>query len=254
MRRAGVRSAYTVSVCGSTARSADSPGWRGNPPPAEPCAGLEDQDEKDRAAEPGSGSSVDTTAAVIMVGGTVYEAFQRTLARHGGREFLSILPETAQHYGIEARSYTYAQAADEIATLANRYAAAGLRAGQRVGLMLENRPAMFFHWLALNSLGVSAVPLNPDWREAELEYVVGHSEMVAAIVPSTRVDELGRAAERIGHRLSVGTENLVSAVVGTTDDRRPAPATGSTRSRATGAVARGYGAAPGHAVAGRAAP
>ena len=158
-----------------------------------------------------------------MVGGTVYEAFQRTLARHGGREFLSILPETARHYGIEARSYTYAQAADEIATLANRYAAAGLRAGQRVGLMLENRPAMFFHWLALNSLGVSAVPLNPDWREAELEYVVGHSEMVAAIVPPTRVEELRRAAERIGHRLSVGTEEERSAVVGATDDRRPAP-------------------------------
>ena len=158
-----------------------------------------------------------------MVGGTVYEAFQRTLARHGGREFLSIIPETAQHYGIEARSYTYAQAADEIATLANRYAAAGLRAGQRVGLMLENRPAMFFHWLALNSLGVSAVPLNPDWREAELEYVVGHSEMVAAIVPPTRVEELRRAAERIGHRLSVGTEEERSAVVGATDDRRPAP-------------------------------
>jgi acyl-CoA synthetase (AMP-forming)/AMP-acid ligase II len=148
-----------------------------------------------------------------MVSGTVYETFQQTLARHGDREFLSILPETAQHYGIEARSYTYSRAADEIAALARRYAAAALRTGHRVGLMLENRPAMFFHWLALNSLGVSAVPLNPDWREAELEYVVGHSEMVAAIVPPTRVDEVVRAANRIGHRLSVGTEDMLGAVV-----------------------------------------
>jgi len=99
-----------------------------------------------------------------MVSGTVYEAFQRTLARHGQREFLSILAETAQHYGIAARNYTYAQAADEVATLARRYARVGLGTGHRVGLMLENRPAMFFHWLALSSLGVSAVPLNPDWR------------------------------------------------------------------------------------------
>jgi hypothetical protein len=32
-----------------------------------------------------------------MVSGTVYEAFQRTLARHEDRGFLSILPETAQN-------------------------------------------------------------------------------------------------------------------------------------------------------------
>lgn len=191
-----------------------------------------------------------------MVGGTVYEAFQRTLARHAGREFLSILPETAQHYGIEARSYTYTQAADEIALLARRYAAAGLRAGQRVGLMLENRPAMFFHWLALNSLGVSAVPLNPDWREAELEYVVGHSEMVAAIVPQTRVEELGRAAERIGHRLSVGTEEELSAVVDADSEDRSRLGTASAApALASGAAAPGYKTAtPGHAAAAPAAP
>jgi acyl-CoA synthetase (AMP-forming)/AMP-acid ligase II len=175
-----------------------------------------------------------------MVSGTVYEAFQRTLARHGNREFLSILPETAQHYGIQARSYTYAQATDEIAALARRYATAGLRTGHRVGLMLENRPAMFFHWLALNSLGVSAVPLNPDWREAELEYVVGHSEMVAAIVPPTRVDELRRAAARMDHQLAVGTEDGWTAEVGATgDDRAEA---GRRRAAVTGtapaAVAR----------------
>lgn len=143
-----------------------------------------------------------------MVRGTVYAAFQRTLARHGDREFLSILPETAHHYGIEARSYTYAAAAEEIATLAARYAAAGLSTGHRVGLMLENRPAMFFHWLALNSLGVSAVPLNTDWREAELEYVIGHSEMVAAIVPPTRVHEL----RGVSGALTVGTEHTLDLV------------------------------------------
>lgn len=156
-----------------------------------------------------------------MVNGTVYEAFQRTLARHGDREFLSVLPETAHHYGIEARSYTYSEATGEIATLAKRYAAAGLITGHRVGLMLENRPAMFFHWLALNSLGVSAVPLNTDWREAELQYVIAHSEMVAAIVPAARVEELRSAAERIGNRLTVGTEDTLHGVVD--GDRGVAP-------------------------------
>lgn len=160
-----------------------------------------------------------------MLSGTVHDAFQRTLARHGDREFLSILPETAQHYGIEARSYTYAEAAEEIASLAQRYAAGGLRALHRVGLMLENRPAMFFHWLALNSLGVSAVPLNADWREAELEYVIGHSEIVAAIVPPARVDDLRRAAARTGQPLSVGTEGQMGPAIGAEDNRSALNAT-----------------------------
>lgn len=179
-----------------------------------------------------------------MVSGTVYEAFQRTLARHRDRDFLSILPETAQHYGIEARSYTYAEAADKIASLAERYTAAGLRASQRVGLMLENRPAMFFHWLALNSLGVSAVPLNTDWREAELEYVVGHSEMVAAVVPPTRVDELRRAAARINHELAVSTErdfNAASDPNGAAGDFRAA---GAAAAGALALAARPIGATP----------
>ena len=165
-----------------------------------------------------------------MVGGTVYEAFQRTVARHGDREFLAILPETAQHYGIPARSYTYAQAAGEIATLGQRYADAGLRQSHRVGLMLENRPAMFFHWLALNGLGVSVVPLNRDWRDAELEYVIGHSEMAAAIVPAARVHDTRRAAARIGHPLAVGTDEALgladdaSSREGSTRASGPAPA------------------------------
>ncbi len=34
------------------------------------------------------------------------------------------------------------------------YADAGYGPGHRVGLLLENRPAFFLHWFALNALGV----------------------------------------------------------------------------------------------------
>ncbi len=47
-----------------------------------------------------------------------------------------------------------------------------ISAGQRVGLLLENRPAFFEHWFALNALGVSVVPINPDLRAGELEYLI----------------------------------------------------------------------------------
>ena len=65
--------------------------------------------------------------------------------------------------------------------LRERYAAAGYGHGHRAGLLLENRPAFFLHWFALNALGVSVVPINAELRAAELDYLVGHSEMCLAV-------------------------------------------------------------------------
>jgi acyl-CoA synthetase (AMP-forming)/AMP-acid ligase II len=87
--------------------------------------------------------------------------------------------------------------------LAEAYRAAGYGAGQRVGLLLENRPSYFRHWLALNAIGVSVVPINPDYRAAEIEYLVGHSEIVAAVAIGKRQDEIRAAAGAIGRTVAV---------------------------------------------------
>ena len=139
---------------------------------------------------------------------TVYEAFRATASRYPANDFLCILPETAAKYGIEPRTYTYADAAREVADLEGVYRGAGVEVGHRVGLMLENRPAFFFHWLALNALGASVVPINTEWRSAELEYLVGHSEMRIAVVPGARVEELRRAGMSAGCGLIVTTPDL----------------------------------------------
>jgi acyl-CoA synthetase (AMP-forming)/AMP-acid ligase II len=75
--------------------------------------------------------------------------------------------------------------------------------GHRVGVLLENRPDFFLHWFALNALGVSLVPLNPDLRAAELEYLIGHSEMVAALASPSRHSDLSAAAKAIGRSIAV---------------------------------------------------
>jgi acyl-CoA synthetase (AMP-forming)/AMP-acid ligase II len=162
------------------------------------------------------------------VQGTVYEAFRATALRYPENEFLCILPQTAAQYGIGARSYSYADAAREVETFERRYRAAGIGLGQRVGLMLENRPAFFFHWLALNALGASVVPMNPEWRRAELEYLVGHSEIRVAVVPLERVEELKRAGSASGQALTVTTADLASldeAASTACADERPGPDT-----------------------------
>jgi acyl-CoA synthetase (AMP-forming)/AMP-acid ligase II len=104
---------------------------------------------------------------------TVFAAFERTAAAHGSRPFLQVFPQTVE--------YTYARALAEVAAIAARYRAAGYGPGHRVALRLPNCAEFVLHFLALNSLGASVLPLNPDSRPAELDYILGHSEASAVI-------------------------------------------------------------------------
>jgi acyl-CoA synthetase (AMP-forming)/AMP-acid ligase II len=116
---------------------------------------------------------------------TVFETFARAAETYPDRPWLSVTPETGVAYGIKPGDITYAQAWQSVERLRALYGEAGYDAGHRVGLLLENRPAFFLHWFALNALGVSIVPLNPDLRIIELSYVIAHSELVAVVaIPS----------------------------------------------------------------------
>lgn len=128
---------------------------------------------------------------------TAAAAFAQTAAQCSERPFLIVLPESARAYGIAAGTLTYGAAASEIDRLQAGYAAKGYGTGHRVGLMLENRPSFFMHWFALNALGVSVVPLNPDLRPAELEYLVRHSEIVLAVAAAPHVAALRKVAANL---------------------------------------------------------
>lgn len=132
---------------------------------------------------------------------SVFGLFADAAARNPGGAFLCTLPETASIYRISAGDISYADALIRVEKLSALYEAAGYGAGQRVGILVENRPAFFFHWFALNRLGVSLVPINPDLRAAEIEYMIGHSEMVAAVVIASRRADLEKAAQAVGRPL-----------------------------------------------------
>ncbi len=134
---------------------------------------------------------------------TVSQALDQAAARWPGNAFLAVLPETAGIYGIRAGEISYAEAARAVARLRAAYAEAGYGRGHRAGLLLDNRPAFFLHWLALNGLGVSVVPINGDLRAAELEYLIGHSEIALAVALPERQADLLAAAERAGRPLRV---------------------------------------------------
>jgi acyl-CoA synthetase (AMP-forming)/AMP-acid ligase II len=116
---------------------------------------------------------------------TVFATFADAAVAHADRPWLSVTPETAKAYEIDPGDILFRDALSELLRLRDAYAAAGYGPGHRVGLLLENRPAFFLHWFALNALGCSIVPLNPDLRIIELSYVLTHSEAVAIVaIPS----------------------------------------------------------------------
>jgi acyl-CoA synthetase (AMP-forming)/AMP-acid ligase II len=126
---------------------------------------------------------------------TIFEMFNRTARAHPDRPWLSVTDETAAAYGIQAGDITFAQALETVVRLRDAYAGAGYGPRHRVGLLLENRPAFFLHWFALNALGCSIVPLNPDLRIIELTYVLAHSELVAIVAIPERHAALREATQ-----------------------------------------------------------
>lgn len=136
---------------------------------------------------------------------TVYGAFAATAHRYPSRPVLNVLPGTAEVYSIESGEISYDNALSQINTLSDAYDAAGYTSGMRVALLLENRPDFFIIWLALNKLGASLVPINPDLRTSELEYLIGHSEPALIVAIATRHEELNAAAKAAGVALAVVT-------------------------------------------------
>jgi acyl-CoA synthetase (AMP-forming)/AMP-acid ligase II len=111
---------------------------------------------------------------------TVFSAFVKTAAAHAAKPFLEMPAWKLR--------LTYGQAHERVADVAARYRRRGYGAGHRVALLLETRPEFLLHFLALNSLGVAVVPVNPDYRPAERDYVLAHSEASAVVTAEALED------------------------------------------------------------------
>lgn len=89
---------------------------------------------------------------------------------------LHVPPVTGALYGTGEQTLSYAAVQAEVNAVAQHYRAAGLGHGDRVALMLENRPVFFTHFLALNGLGVSIVPIYHELPAEEIAFRLDHSE------------------------------------------------------------------------------
>jgi acyl-CoA synthetase (AMP-forming)/AMP-acid ligase II len=111
---------------------------------------------------------------------TVFAEFERTARAHGAKDFLEFPPTKTR--------LKYAEAIDRVRDIATRYRARGYGRGHRVALKLENRPEFLLHFLALNSIGASVVPVNPEYQHSELDYVLKHSEAALLVDRASLAD------------------------------------------------------------------
>ena len=116
-------------------------------------------------------------------------------AQAGAERPLFILPQKVRALWREDRNvWSYGDVFASVSALAAAYGAAGYGSGHRVAVLLENRPAHFLHWLALNSLGISVVPVNPDYTPDELTHLLTHSEAALLVVLPSRLAQVEAVA------------------------------------------------------------
>ncbi|MEM7547727.1 MAG: AMP-binding protein [Pseudomonadota bacterium] len=117
-------------------------------------------------------------------GKTIGEVFGEAAARWPDAPFL-IAP---QQEGGNPVLMTYGDTKAAVDACAARLANAGYGHGHRVALLMGNRPEFFILKLAFAALGISCVPVNPDYRPAELAYLLEDSGADLAVAEDHRAD------------------------------------------------------------------
>ncbi|MBM7516497.1 AMP-binding protein [Nocardioides nitrophenolicus] len=125
-----------------------------------------------------------------------------------------------------ARTWTRAEFAEAVARVASGLRARGLGPGDRLGLVLPNRPEFLLAWCAATSLGAVAVCLNPGLSRDELGYALGHSEVTLVVAEPDRAEDVAvvRPEARVLPTGPHGGPDGFDVLLGSEVEPRPRPA------------------------------
>ncbi|MEX2520238.1 MAG: AMP-binding protein [Paracoccaceae bacterium] len=180
-------------------------------------------------------------------GKTIGEVFDEAAARWPEAAFL-IAPAPD---GGAPRILSYAEAARAVARHAAALAAAGYGHGDRAALLMGNRPEFFLLKLAMSRLGISLVPVNPDYRAGEVAYLIDDSGVDLLLTEAARRDLMEAGlAEAAGSPPLAIFEEMEAGLPRKTGVRReagpPAPATEASLIYTSGTTGRPKGCVISH--------
>ncbi|WP_127112101.1 AMP-binding protein [Shimia sediminis] len=131
---------------------------------------------------------------------TIWTFFREKATQYGDNLFLMVPADPDRAYHPDGFRMSYSQALQTAARWKDALSQAGYGSGARVAVLMGNRPEMVLLKLALNGLGMSWVPVNPDYRPREVAYLLADCAADLVIVaPEFRglmqagVAETGRA-------------------------------------------------------------
>jgi len=130
----------------------------------------------------------DAMRETLLCAQTPEQVLTNSAAIYPDHDALYIPSSACAHYSDAPIALTYRMLKAAVDAQTDIWAATGITG--RVALVLENRPAFFIHWLALNALGVSVIPLNHEMPDEEFPYYLEHSEAHAVVVLREHYDRL----------------------------------------------------------------
>lgn len=124
---------------------------------------------------------------------TLRDLLLRASIRHGGATALEI------KQGDRYIQYSFEEVARLAALMGERLLAQGISAGDRVGLLAENRPEWGIGYLGAVSQGMVVVPLDPKLPESELEDLLRRTDTKALLCTERQLRE---SSGNLLHRLT----------------------------------------------------
>ena len=80
------------------------------------------------------------------------------------------------------QTYSWRESAEQVRALACGFAAMGLKRGDTIAIIGDNRPQLYWVFLAAQSIGAVPVPMYQDGVAEELQYVLNHAGVRFAVV------------------------------------------------------------------------
>ena len=135
------------------------------------------------------------TSDVPLLGDTIGDNLDRTVAAHGDRD---ALVDRAS-----ARRWSYRELADDEAAVALGLLGLGVEKGDRVGIWVPNRPEWTIVQYATAKIGAILVNINPAYRVHELEYVLGQAGIRTIVAaPSFKTSDYAAMIAEVRPRCS----------------------------------------------------
>jgi len=96
------------------------------------------------------------------------------------------------------QSWTWAEVLDEVRPFTLGLCELGIKRGDKVAIIGQNRPRLYWSMCAIQALGGVPVPLYADSVAEEMAYVLAHAELVAAVVEDQeQVDKLRSVSSEV---------------------------------------------------------